>query len=360
MPTPPLPPTLKGRGAVANPANRFDRLHIEEDAEWLDAETGAERLERRIKTEYFVDHTKEVIARNTSPDLPFSYSLNPYRGCEHGCTYCYARPYHEYLGLSCGLDFETKIMVKPDAPRLLERWLLRPAWVPEPIAFSGVTDCYQPVERKLKITRACLEVCERFGQPAGLITKSALVARDADVLADMARRNLVHATLSITTLDPHLARSMEPRASAPTARLGAIETLARAGVPVGVNLAPIIPGLNDHEIPRILERARDAGATSAGYILLRLPFQVKAVFLEWVEREFPDRAAKVRHAIESVRDGKLNATEWGTRLTGEGWRADLVERLFRTTRDRLGMTARWQPLSTAHFRRPVGGQQELF
>ena len=356
----PLPPALKGRGSAVNPPNRFERLHVADDPEWLDEETGAERNERRIPTEFFVDRTQSVIARNDSPDLPFTYSLNPYRGCEHGCTYCYARPYHEYLGFSSGLDFETKIMVKPDAPRLLEQWLSRPGWVPEPIAFSGVTDCYQPVERKLGITRGCLEVCARFGQPLGIITKNALVARDADVLAELARRNLVHVTLSVTTLDPRLARSMEPRASAPARRLAVIAALAKAGVPVGVNLAPIVPGLNDHEIPRILERAAEAGATSAGYIALRLPYQVKTVFLDWVEREFPARAAKVRHAIESLRGGKLNETEWGTRLRGEGWRAELVERLFKSTRDRLGMTERWQPLSTAHFRRPAGAQQELF
>jgi DNA repair photolyase len=360
MPPPPRPLTLKGRGSVANPANRFDRLHVAEDLEWLDAETGAERMQRKVKTEFFVDHAQSIVARNDSPDLPFTYSLNPYRGCEHGCTYCYARPYHEYLGLSSGLDFETKIMVKPDAPRLLEQWLSRPAWVPEPIAFSGVTDCYQPVERKLAITRACLEVCARFGQPVGIITKNALVTRDLDVLADLARRNLVHVTLSVTTLDPRLARSMEPRASTPERRLNAIAALAQAGVPVGVNSAPIIPGLNDHEIPQILERAHDAGATSAGYIVLRLPYQVKDVFLDWVEREFPARAAKVRHAIEALRGGKLNETEWRTRLRGEGWRAELVERLFKSTRDRLGMTERWLPLSAAHFRRPAGAQQELF
>ncbi len=358
---PPLPPTLKGRGAVDNPGNRFDKLHIEEDAEWLDAETGAERMERKVKTEVFIDHAQTIVSKNSSPDLPFNYSLNPYRGCEHGCTYCYARPYHEYLGLSCGLDFETKLFAKPEAPRLLEAFLMRPAWVPEPIAFSGVTDCYQPLERKLRITRGCLEVCSRFGQPLGIITKNALVTRDVDVLADLAKRNLVHVTLSITTLDPHLARSMEPRASTPAARLGAIETLAKAGIRVGVNSAPVIPGLNDHEIAAILERARDAGATSAGYIILRLPYQVKDVFLEWVDREFPARAAKVRHAIESTRDGQLNETEWGDRMRGTGWRAELIERLFLSTRERLGMTQRWLPLSTEHFRRPApGGQMELF
>jgi DNA repair photolyase len=356
-----LPPTLKGRGSVANPANRFDRLHVADDPEWLDEETGTERLERKVKTEFFTDDSQSVVANNTSPDLPFSYSVNPYRGCEHGCTYCYARPYHEYLGWSCGLDFESKIVVKRDAPALLEKWLMRPAWVPEPIMFSGVTDCYQPVERRLKITRGCLEVCSRFGQPVGIITKNALIARDVDVLRELAERTLVHTTLSITTVDPHLARTMEPRASTPAARLKAIEALAKAGIPVGVNSAPIIPGLNDHEIPQILQSARDAGATAAGYILLRLPYQVKDVFLDWVDREFPDRAAKVRHAIESTRDGKLNVVEWGARMKGSGWRAELIEQVFRQTRDRLGMTTRWLPLATHHFQRPApGGQLELF
>lgn len=356
-----LPPTLRGRGAVDNPGNRFDRIHLEEEPEWLDMETGAERMERKIKTEVFIDHSRSVISKNDSPDLPFTYSLNPYRGCEHGCTYCYARPYHEYLGLSCGLDFETKLFAKLDAPQLLETWLMREAWVPEPIAFSGVTDCYQPVERRLRITRGCLEVCARFGQPAGIITKNALITRDLDVLQDLTRRNLVHVTLSVTTLDPYLSRSMEPRASTPRARLGAIESLAKAGIPVGVNSAPIIPGLNDHEIPAILEAARDAGATAAGYILLRLPFQVKEIFVEWLEREFPGRATKVRHAIESTRSGKLNSTEFGERMEGTGLRAELIERLFKTTRERLGMTRRWLPLSTEHFRCPApGGQLELF
>jgi DNA repair photolyase len=357
---PPLPQTLKGRGSVSNPANRFDRMHVADDPDWLDEETGAERLARKIPTEYFMDHSQSIVTHNESPDLPFSYSLNPYRGCEHGCTYCYARPYHEYLGLSCGLDFETKIFVKPDAPALLEEWLMRPKWQPEPIAMSGVTDCYQPVERKLRIARGCLEVCARFGQPIGTITKNALITRDLDVLKDLASGNLVHTTLSITTLDPRLARAMEPRASGPDKRFAAVEALAKAGVRVGVNLAPIVPGLTDHEIPALLERARDAGAGSAGYIMLRLPLQVKDLFMEWVEREFPDRAAKVRHAIEGVRDGKLNATEWGTRMRGTGWRADLIEQVFRSTRDRLGLTQRWLPLATDKFHRPAGAQQVLF
>jgi DNA repair photolyase len=356
-----VPAALKGRGAAGNPANRFERVHIADDPEWLDAETGAERLERRLPTEIFVDHSREVVSRNDSPDLPFTYSVNPYRGCEHGCSYCYARPYHEYLGWSCGLDFESKILIKPDAPALLEKWLRRPAWVPEAIAFSGVTDCYQPAERRYRLTRGCLEVCLRFGQPLGIITKSAGVLRDVDVLSELARRNLVHVTLSITTLDPVLARAMEPRAATPDRRLAAIAGLAAAGVPVAVNTAPVIPGLNDHEIPQLLSRAREAGAKQAGYILLRLPHQVKDVFLEWLGREFPDRAEKVRHAIESTRSGGLNVTDWGTRMTGEGWRAELIERLFNSTRDRLGMTGRWQPLATEHFRvPPLGGQQELF
>ena len=353
-------PQARGRGTAQNAAGRFERLAVDFDAGWLDGETGPEALRPRVKTEYFVDQSRQIVTSNDSPDVPFTFSVNPYRGCEHGCSYCYARPYHEYLGLSAGLDFESKIMVKPDAPRLLEEFLRAPKWKPEAIALSGVTDCYQPAERKLLITRGCLEVLSRFGNPVGVITKSALVTRDADLLTEMASRNLARVTLSITTLDPELARRLEPRASSPARRLEAIATLAQAGIPVGVAVAPLIPGLNEHEAPAILKAAADAGATAAGFIMLRLPYGVKDIFQGWLEEHYPQRADKVLSAIRSVRGGDLTATGFGTRMTGEGPRADVLERLFAIHAERLGLNRRRPALSTKHFRPPGPRQQELF
>jgi DNA repair photolyase len=291
--------------------------------------------------------------------VPFTYSVNPYRGCEHGCTYCYARPYHEYLGLSAGLDFESRILVKPDAPKLLEAALMSPKWQPQSVAMSGVTDCYQPIERKLRITRGCLEVFLRFGNPVGIITKNAAVTQDLELLKELAKRNLVRVNLSITTLDPELHRRMEPRASTPAKRLEAIEQLAAAGVNVGVNAAPMIPGLNDHEMPMILQEAAKRGATRAGFIMVRLPYGVKDIFVEWLRRCYPDRADKVIHAIQSMRGGKLNDGGFGMRMTGEGLRAELVDKMFALHAERLGLNTIAKPLSTEHFRRPGNEQQTL-
>ena len=262
----------KGRGAPINPPNRFEELHLERQTETDDPDDPAPG------TRFYVDRTKTILVRNDSPDIGFSVSLNPYRGCEHGCIYCYARPFHEYLGLSAGLDFESKIFVKTDAPRLLRQELMKPSWKPVVIVMSGVTDCFQPVERRLKITRQCLQVLAEFRQPVGLITKNALITRDIDVLSELARYNLVSVTLSVTTLDRNLQAVLEPRTSIPSARLGAIHALAKAGIPVGVNVAPIIPGLTDHEMPAILNVARKAGAIRAGYTMLRLPYAVAPLF----------------------------------------------------------------------------------
>ena len=320
----------KGRGANVNPPNRFlathteaDYEHVEFDDEFLDG------LENPA-TEYLPDASQSIISENDSPDVPFRYSLNPYRGCMHGCSYCYARPTHEYLGLSAGLDFETKVMVKHQAATLFREYLARPAWKPESITVSGVTDCYQPAERRFRLTRSCLEVALETGQPLGIITKNALVLRDLDLLRQMAARRLVHVNLSVTTLDAELGRSMEPRTSTPQARLRAIRTLAEAGVPVRVMVAPVVPGLTDLEIPSILQAASEAGAQGAGYVLLRLPLSVKPVFLEWLERTQPLKSQKVEAAIRSTRGGELSDGKVGSRMSGKGPLAEQIGQLFRT------------------------------
>lgn len=320
-------------------------------------EAGEER--RTLRTEFYVDRASSVITRNTSPDLGFDYTLNPYRGCEHGCAYCYARPYHEYLGFSAGVDFESKIMVKEDAPELLRAELSAPSWRPGVIALSGVTDCYQPIERKLELTRRFLAVLAEFRQPVSLITKNALVARDLDHLGVLARHRAVGVLLSMTTLDPELSRAMEPRASLPTQRLGAVRALVAAGIPAGVNIAPVIPGLNDHEIPAILDAAAAAGAKFAGWGMLRLPLGVKDVFLEWLDRHFPGKKNRVLARIREVRGGRLDRSAFGVRFTGEGIFAEQIRALFRAAARRHGLEPGMPVLSTEAFRRPGGGQLEL-
>src|SRR5690349_5612596 len=301
MDTSPLsPPAIPGRGANLNPPNRFERLHIETDPDCPPEERPHPR------TEFYHDATESLLTENDSPDVGFSFGLNCYRGCEHGCAYCFARPYHEYLGWSSGLDFETKIMVKLRAPELLRRELCSKRWQPQPIAMSGATDCYQPAERKFRLTRGCLQVCAELRHPIFIITKNALVTRDIDVLSELARHRCIAVHVSVTTLDTELGGVMEPRASRPAARLRAIEQLAGAGVPVGVMVAPVIPGLTDHEMPAILEAVAGAGATSAGYVPLRLPFALKELFDNWLQRHFPDRRNKILNRIRSMRDGKLN------------------------------------------------------
>lgn len=345
---------VRGRGAVTNPAGRFERLTVEHVAD-----DGRDSQPLRIETELLRDTSRSIITRNDSPDISFDASINPYRGCEHGCTYCYARPTHEFLGFSAGLDFESRILVKEDAAELLGREIGRPSWSPRTLALSGVTDPYQPVERRLGVTRGCLEVLAERRHPVAVITKSSLVLRDADLLAELSRWGAVRVALSVTTLDVELARRMEPRAASPRERLRAIAELTAAGVPTTVMVAPVVPGLTDHEIPAILEAAAKAGADSAGYVPLRLPGAVAGLFETWLEERFPDRREKVLNRVRSLRGGRLNDPRFGSRLRGEGVFAEQIHTLFITSRRRLGLDHRAPPLSTDAFRRP-GDQLALF
>jgi DNA repair photolyase len=342
-------PAPRGRGAADNPQNRFERIEVELE------EPGPDKVD----TVFLRDTTRSILATNDSPDIPFDASLNPYRGCEHGCIYCYARPTHEYLGFSAGLDFESRILVKEDAPELLRKELSSPRWKPQRLGLSGVTDCYQPVERRLEITRRCLEVLAEFRNPVTVVTKNALVARDADLLAELARFGAASVFLSMTTLDPELARRMEPRASAPREKLEAMARLAAAGVPVGVLTAPIVPAINDSEVPQILKAAAEAGARHAGYTVLRLPGAVEGMFVDWLERWYPDRKERVLHRIREVRGGALNDSRFGHRMRGQGIFAEQFRTLFETFRKRYGLDQRGPELSTAAFRRP-GEQLALF
>jgi DNA repair photolyase len=348
----------RGRASTLNPANRFQslRLHVlDEDA----ATRAAARAELdlptcpQVPTRVLPDNAQSVLNRVDSPDIHFEWTLNPYRGCEHGCIYCYARPGHEYFGLSLGLDFETTIFAKHDAPSLLERELSKPSWRGEPIVISGVTDPYQPCEKDLAITRRCLEVCARFRQPVSVITKSALIARDVDLLSSLARHNACRVAISLTTLDNTLARAMEPRAAAPRARLKAMRVLADAGVPVTVMTAPIIPGLNDREIPALLGAARRYGASAAGYVLLRLPHQLKDLFLAWLAKAVPDKATRIEALLRDTRGGMLYDHRRFVRHTGEGPLAQHIGATFRVFARRYGLdTAARAPLSSAAFRTP--------
>ncbi len=352
--------TAKGRGAVGNPTGRFERISVEVDEEVEPAplEVGEER-EARVETELLADTSRSVITRNDSPDVGFEFSLNPYRGCEHGCIYCYARPTHEYLGFSAGIDFESRILVKREAPELLRRELSAKGWQPRTLAMSGVTDCYQPAERKLEVTRGCLAVLAEFRNPVAVITKNELITRDIDHLTELAGHGAACAFLSITTLDGETARRMEPRASHPRDRLKAVEKLARAGVPVGVMVAPVVPGLTDHEIPRILEAAAEAGAATAGYVMLRLPGAVAGLFQDWLEAHYPDRRDKVLHRVQEMRGGRLNDPRFGSRMRGEGVFAEQIRTVFQTYRRRYGLDQPLPELSTAAFRKP-GQQLGLF
>jgi DNA repair photolyase len=350
----------KGRGAVRDLPNRFEKLAMDLDPDVVqpDPEREGEILPNP-KTTFLENKTESIIVKNNSPDVGFGSGINPYRGCEHGCSYCYARPYHEYLGFSAGLDFETKIMFKPRAAELLRKELSRPKYEPEVLALSGVTDCYQPAERQFRITRSCLEVLAEFRHPVSIITKNFLITRDIDVLKELAAFDAVRATISITTLNADLAAKMEPRASTPTHRLRAIEMLAKAGIPVGVNVAPIIPGLNDREIPAVLEAAKAAGAIDAGYTVLRLPYGVKDVFAEWLKANFPEKLDRILATIRDVRDGKLNSPAFGTRMRGEGKYAEQINQMFHVFRERLGFGVRTHELTTKNFRRPGDFQLSL-
>jgi DNA repair photolyase len=352
--TPASPPaaSVRGRGTPDNPRIRFEQAGAVPDWEQLPPEDVSEP--RRVPTVFLPDHTQSILAKNNSPDIPFRYSLNPYRGCEHGCIYCFARPTHEYLGFSAGLDFETKIMVKERAPELLAEALSHPGWEPQHLNMSGVTDCYQPAERRYGITRRCLQVLAAFRNPAAIITKNALVARDIDVLSEMAQWRGVVVMISLTSLDPDLARRMEPRTASPRQRLDTVSRLAAAGVPVGVNLAPMIPGLNDTEMADLVGAATQAGAQFAHYMVLRLPYGVKDLFTAWLDREFPGKKARIVERLGDLRGGpgKLNDARFGTRFTGEGQWPETFAGLFALSCRKAGLVPNFPELNAADFRVP--------
>jgi len=345
----------KGRGAQFNPKNRFlknqrVKEHIEAIDDWVDPNP---------ETIFLEEHAKSIVNKVDSPDVGMWYSMNPYQGCEHGCTYCYARNVHEYWGYSAGLDFEQKIIVKKNAPELLRKFLMNPKWECLPISLSGNTDCYQPAEKKFGITRQLLEVCNEFSQPVGMITKNAGILRDKDILADMARRKLVSILVSITSFDEDLRRVMEPRTTTAKQRLRTIKELSDAGVRMGVMLGPMIPGLNEHEMQRIMQAAAANGATFSAYTFIRLNGAIKLIFHDWLYKNFPDRADKVWHLIEASHDGKVNDSRWGVRMRGEGNYAQLVAQQYARYTHKYGLNAeRWE-LDCTQFRRP-GEQMRLF
>ena len=344
-------PAIKGRGAVSNHAGRYEPGdRVLEDDGW---NIGAELMDERPQTSVTLDSSRKVIARNESPDLGFDRSINPYRGCEHGCIYCFARPTHAWLGLSPGLDFETRLFAKPDAAERLREELAARNYDVAPIALGTNTDPYQPTERKLGITRQVLQVLRECKHPVTIVTKSALVVRDIDILSDMARDGLANVTLSVTTLDPELARTMEPRAPAPVRRIETIAALSAAGIPTGVMAAPIIPAINDMELERILDAATNAGATSAAYVLLRLPLEIKDLFEEWLMAHYPQRALRVMALVRDTRGGKNYDSRWGTRMRGEGPYAEMIARRFALATKRLGLNRQRSKLRTDLFRPPV-------
>ena len=376
---------MRGRGAAFQPANRFDarppseggpgerrvdfRYEPLEVESWGD-DWGPGAESPGVRTTYLRDASRSILSRNDSPDISFDVSVNPYRGCEHGCVYCYARPTHEFLGMSAGLDFESRILVKTDAPALLRAALARPGWSPQWIAMSGVTDPYQPIEKRLELTRGCLEVLAACRNPVGIVTKSHLVARDIDLLAELAKHRAASVAISVTTLDARLARALEPRAPGPAQRLHAIHQLAAAGIPVGVMVAPVIPGLTDEETPAILRAAAEAGAGFASQVVLRLPHAVRDLFVDWLERHVPDRKGKVLERLRSLRaapggqapadgEARLNDPSFGSRMRGHGPFAQQLHDLFHLARRRAGLARRGPRLSTADFRRPRKDQAQL-
>lgn len=351
-----------GRGAQIRPPNRFESVQVEPEWEQLESDDPAFMEKRRVPTELIPDASRSIITQNDSPDIPFRYSINPYRGCEHGCAYCYARPGHETLGMNAGVDFETKVLYKPQAASLLRTELCKPRWRGDVIAISGVTDCYQPIERKLRITRGLIEVLVEARQAFGVITKNALILRDLDLLSPHGQSGFFHANISITTLDADLARDLEPRTSLPTQRLEAIRQLSDAGIPVRVMAAPIIPGLTDREIPAILQAAADAGAIGAGWQLVRLPWAVKPIFEDWLARNRPDERDRVIARIQEVRDGKMNDSQFGRRMRGQGEYAAGIDQTFRVFAHKYGLDKGMPPLDTSQFRPPVSetGQISLF
>jgi DNA repair photolyase len=340
-----IQPQASARGAGSNPKNRFERLEYLPDPE--------EEQQPLPRTQFIEDDTQSILSRNDSPDVPFTYSVNPYRGCEHGCAYCFARPTHEYLGYSAGLDFETKIMVKARAPELLRKELSSPRWKPETVALSGVTDCYQPIERKLELTRRCVAVLAEFRNPVSVITKNHLVTRDLDLFRELAEHQAVRINISITTLNARLAKKLEPRASPPLRRLKAVEELAAAGIPVYVIMAPCIPGLNDHEMINIFTAAAKAGARDAGFTPLRLPGAVAGIFSQWLETHAPDKKEKILNRVREMRGGRLNDPRFGSRMRGAGFYAEQMSAMCQVARKAAGFGEKEDMrLSTASFRAP--------
>jgi DNA repair photolyase len=355
----PITPLVKGRGARSNATGRFeDRSREAFDDGW----TVEDPQPAQLRTVVLPDRAKTIITRNASPDIHFDRSINPYRGCEHGCIYCFARPNHAYLGLSPGLDFESRLFFKPEAAKLLTAELSKPGYQPRHIQIGADTDPYQPLERKLRVTRQVLEVLQRFNHPLTIITKSNLITRDADILGEMGKAGLARAAISITTLDRNLARGMEPRAATPQRRLDAVRALTTAGCPATVMFAPVIPGLNDHELEAVLEASAQAGATAAGYVMVRLPLEIADLFQEWLKTDHPDRAERVMSLIRQMRRGKAYTADWGVRGRGEGPIAELVAARFRAARRRYGLERPRESLDVTKFRVPpkAGDQMELF
>jgi len=352
------PEVIRGRGAATNPTNRFERIDYVADVDPDDLGDAGDP--QRPRTEFYVDLSRSIITTNNSPDVGFDASINPYRGCEHGCAYCYARPTHEYLGWSAGLDFESKILVKREAAALLRKEMLSPKWKPQVLGLSGVTDPYQPAERRLGVTRSVLEVLAEFRNPVGVVTKNHLVTRDLDLLGELARHNAAVVCVSICTLDAKLTRVLEPRTSAPRRRLEAIRMLADAGVPVGVLTAPVIPALTDQQIPEVLQAAKDAGASFAGMVMLRLPYAVAPLFENWLAAHLPQRKERVLARVRDMRGGKLNESNFATRMKGQGVYAEQVHSLFKLHVRRVGMDRHGPELAVAAFRRPDDRQLRLF
>ncbi len=346
--------SIKGRGAAHNPKNRFQKTDVVYDPDEMTGRLG------KPKTQLLKDHTSGIISVNRSPDIPFDVSVNPYRGCEHGCVYCYARPTHEFLGMSAGLDFESRIVVKYDAPKLLRETLSDTKWMPKTLVMSGVTDPYQPIEKTLRITRGCVEVLAECRHPLAIITKNYLVTRDLDLLSELALYQAVKVIVSVTTLRPELTHVMEPRTSRPARRLQAIRELSDAGIPVHVNIAPIIPGLTDEEIVPVMEAVADAGASSVSHTIVRLPLGVKDLFVKWLEDHFPDRKEKVLNRIRSLKNGQLNRSEFGQRFKSAGPYAEQIRQLMEIHRKRLGLNRKRECLNSDAFRRPQTGQRSLF
>jgi DNA repair photolyase len=351
-----------GRGASLSPPNRFEAIARQADLEQLAADDELLADQRRLPTVFLPDRAATIIRENDSPDIPFRYSINPYRGCEHGCAYCYARPTHETLGMNAGIDFETRVLVKHDAVPLLRKELNDRRWQPEPIMISGVTDCYQPAERQFQLTRGILEVMLEARQPTCIVTKNSLILRDLDILGPLAERNLVSVAISVTTLDAELARTLEPRTATPAARLRAICELSAAGVPARAMLAPLIPGLTDSEVPAILEAAKEAGARGASFVMLRLPYAVAPIFVNWLAEHRPLAAQRVESLIRDMRGGRLNDPRFGSRMRGSGTYADAIAATFAVHVKKLGLDQPWPELEVAQFHPPrvSGGQMTLF